>query len=207
MIMFGPDDLQEAEADAVEIMQRAGTFPEEPIHVRSLCERVGVEVERSFGARLAHRREASIIRLGPRWVVHLLMRMTAEREAWVLGHELGHWLHRSTGRADRSEAYYDAVGACLVAPRPAFVEAARVLGHRVHELAAAFGTLQGLALLRLGEVVGRPVCLRRRGLLVARGEPFEWGSNPSLLPRDVAHPVRIDGSIGYMVDRGWREAA
>lgn len=205
--MLGPDDLADAEADAIEIMQRAGVFPEEPVHVRRLCELLGVEVVQTFGARLSHRREANIVRSGARWTIHRLMRMTPEREAWADGHELGHWLHQSQRRRERPEAYYDAVGACLVASRPAFYDATRIIGHRVHELAAAFSTLQGLALLRLGEVTGRPVCLRSGRLLIVRGNAFEWGADPAALPRDVAHPIKVDGGIGYMVDRGWQEAA
>lgn len=206
--MLGPDELIDCEAVATDITRLAGAFPEEPLHVRDIAQRLDVEVERSFGVRLGHRREADIVRLGSVWTIHLLMRLTEAREAWVIGHELGHWYFRTRGlRPDCEEARCDAIGACLVAPRPPFADAARILGHRVHELAAAFHTMQGLALLRLGEVTGRPVLLRLGRRDVVRGAPFVWGHDPFGLPRDVAHRISVDGSWGMMVDRGWQEAA
>jgi hypothetical protein len=208
-MLLGPDDVLEAESDANDIMQLAGVFPEAPVHIRELYQRLEINIENSFGVRVAHRREADIVRVGTQWTAHLLMRMTEPRENYSLAHELGHWLDRSRGRPDRCEAYYNAVGACLVATRPTFVDATRILGHRVHELAAHFQTMQALTLLRLGEVTGRPVLLpgKRRGDDLVRGDPFEWGPDPARLPRDVAHPIRVDGRMAYMVDRGWLMAA
>lgn len=206
--MLGPDDLIDCESDADQIMRLASVHPEAPVHPRELAANLEIQIERSYGARLSHRREADIVRNGSTWTIHLLMKLSEEREAWILGHEIGHWYYRTCGRRpEREEARCDAIGACLVAPRPAFAEAAKILGHRVHELADAFHTTQSLALLRLGEVTGRPVLLFRPFTNIIRGELFEWGHDPRSLPRNVAHPIKVDRGLGMMVERGWQEAA
>lgn len=178
------------------------------MHPRELAANLDIGIERSYGTRLAHRREADIVRVGSTWTIHILMRLTEAMEAWVIGHEIAHWYHRTHNlRPEREESRCDTIGACLVAPRPAFAEAAQIIGHRVHELADAFRTTQSLALLRIGEVTGRPVLLFRPMMNIVRGDMFEWGADPRRLPRDVAHPVKVDRGLGMMVERGWQEAA
>ena len=195
------EEIDEAEADAEQLQRMAGAFAEEGIRTRELARRLEVEIVRAFGIRLAMRREAELSRIRGRWTIHLFQKMTPEREAWIIGHELGHYLFRVRGsRPANEERRADAIGAALVAPRALFGAAAKRIGHRVHLLAQMFETTQSLALLRIGEVTGRPVLLLRSEP-VARGAPFEWSDAPLSLPRSLAHPIKVDGGLGMMADR------
>lgn len=192
----------EAEGDANQIMRDAGLFPEEPAHPRTVAAKLGVEVERVRHARLAFRREADLAWVNGSWKILIYEKMTAAREGWIVGHELGHWYLRTRGiYCEQEEARCDAIGACLVAPKPAFLVAVGALGHRVHELADIFSTTQSLALLRLGETTGRPVLLFRKPSAIVRGEPFEWGDDPRKIPRSIAHPIKVDDGWGMMAER------
>lgn len=193
--------IDEAEADADEIMKLAGVFGEEPKHPRRIAKALGVRIESARGMRGAPHREGDLARVGNAWIIFIFERMSPEREAWIIGHELAHWLFRRRGSEPlNEEARCDAIGACLIAPRAAFAAATRVIGHRVHELASAFNTTQSLALLRIGEVTGRPVILLRRPP-IARGDDFEWGEDPRALPHSVAHQIKVDRYWGMMAER------
>lgn len=125
------------------------------------------------------------------------------RARWLVGHELAEWWYlRTAYRGEDVELRCDALGAALVAPRPAFLLALRARGHRVHELAKDFKTTQALALLRIGETTGRPVALVRPTPIL-RGEGFAWPTGPGLAravrqPPPSVHPIRVDGRFGLM---------
>jgi hypothetical protein len=90
----------------------------------------------------------------------------------------------------------NALAAALLAPREAFRAATRARGHRVYELAREFRTTQSLALLRLGEVTGRPVVLLRPPTPIVRGDEFAWPDEAGLrravkAPPPNVHPLRI----------------
>ena len=152
-------------------------------------------------------------RLGspPRWISGLPMEaklegkvvllragVPATRARWLVGHELAHDALNEVGyREPDVEDVADAVGAALVAPsRAVRLAIAAAGGHRVYAIADAFATTQSLALLRIGEVTGRPVLLTRKGAPIARGGAFVWGSERKIseavrgLVREV-HPLRI----------------
>lgn len=136
---------------------------------------------------------------------HVVVRrsLPAQKQREVAGHELGEWFAEVTGRSFDSlaqrEAWCDAVGARLVAPSAAVARIVRRYGHRVHGLAEVFGVSQSLALLRIGEVTGRPVAILGRSYPLVRGAPFVWHRD---MPRDVAHPVRVDNRLGWMARLG-----
>lgn len=206
--MLDQDALLEAEADSLQLFRLAGAFAEEPPHVREIARRLNVRIVTERGARVFPPREADISKINGTWTIHLLMKMDPARESWIIGHELGHWYYRTRGMRPALEEWRcDAIGACLVAPRPPFLEATQIIGHHVHELARAFETTQSLALLRLGEVTGRPVALLRGTATIVRGSLFEWGSSSRSLPRSIAHPIRVDGEWGMMADRWWAMTA
>lgn len=196
------EELDEAEADAEQIQRLAGVIPEDGTRTRELAKKLGIGIVRSYSAQLARGREADIARVGSEWTIHLFERMRPERESWIIGHEIGHWLFRQRGkRPVGEERRCDAIGAALVAPKVAFQAALRKVGHRVHPLAQFFEAPQSLTLLRIGEVEDRPVLLFRSPTPIVRGAPFEWTTDPRSLPRSIAHPVRVDDGWGMMAER------
>jgi hypothetical protein len=132
------------------------------------------------------------------------------RARWLCGHELAEHLHDVVGycEPDREERC-DALGAMLTVPRDAFRRAVRAMGHKVYDLAHAFRTTQSLALLRLGEVTGRPVMLLSPSGPRARGDEFCWPSHATLARalrdgRAKVHPLTIRDEanrIGLMARR------
>lgn len=147
------------------------------------------------------------------WIVRAHSALPDWRKIEVVGHELGHWRAKTTGRHFNSlleqEAWCDAVGARLACPSPAFRRLVSKVGHRVHGIAEAFGVSQSMTLLRLGEVTGRPVLLLRQTQHIARGRDFGWPSR--ITPRTrtpLAHPVRVDDRWGFMASAdAWLSAA
>lgn len=131
------------------------------------------------------------------------------RANFLIGHELAEWWYLTRGRRFENlahkEAACDALGARLACPQPAFARAVRTIGHRVHTLARCFIVPQGLALLRVGEVTGRPVAFVRSPPIV-RGEDFAWPDGPGLRkaverPPASVHLVRADERWGLMARR------
>lgn len=133
------------------------------------------------------------------------------RARWLIGHEIAEWhLARLNYRGEDIERVCDRIGAALAVQRPAFRAAIRSIGrHAVHELARRFATTQSLALLRVGEVTGRPVALLRWPEPIYRGDPFEWPRTSALRRaldegRAAVHPVAIcdePNRVGLMARR------
>lgn len=195
--MLGQDDLDEVEDAALSLYRMKGFDPDEPPSMKELCracidsdpERVGVVGE------------SDITPINGRWRMRVHRMILPERAAWLIGHELGEWWYRTRGHAfchAELEARCDAFGAALVTPREAFARAVKRIGHRVHSLARRFRTTQAVALLRIGEVAGRPVVYEGTKQRVARGVPFVWPANLDAVPRGEAHPIRVDGRWGMM---------
>jgi hypothetical protein len=197
--MFDQETLFEIEALALEMLSAHGFDPDSSPSMDLLCKRV------TKSAPLYTRivgRKGYITPFGEDWLlgVHKMLPPFVQRE--TIGHELGEYTVIKRGMvfetlAER-EAWCDAFGACLVAPRPAFRRATRRIGHRVHVLARSFQTSQATAALRIGEVTGRSVLCLAKTRPIARGEPFAWPTTVEELrqvvqrpPRGV-HPVRTD---------------
>jgi hypothetical protein len=128
---------------------------------------------------------------GSRWQIRVHRSVSRQRARWLVGHELAEWwlgdaLFSSLVERER---VCDAIGAALVAPAPEFARAIVALDHSVTALAQAFDVPVSLALLRIGEVTGRPVRLlgpRPR----ERGQPREdWTTG--------VHPVRLAGEARW----------
>ncbi len=193
--MLGPDDLIEAESIARHIIELADGDETRPLSVKTIAQRLTQRPIR----RAPIRQEGSIARIDDRYELFLRHRLRPKREPWIIGHELGHWWWMSRDEhPENEEAWCDAIGAYLVAPRAAFANLRRRLGDRVHALAEHFRCEQALALLRIGEVTGRPVLLFRGPTALARGDAFEWSRAPRSLPRSVAHLIRVDDRWGMM---------
>lgn len=170
---LSPDDIVDVEADALALYRLKGFDPDEPPSMKELCWAcIG-----SHPKRVRVVGESDITPVKGRWSMRVHRMVLPERAAWLIGHELGEWWYRTRGHAfslAELEARCDAFGAALVAPRPAFARAIKRIGHRVHILARRFRTTQAVALLRIGEVAGRPVAYEGTRARVERGDAFVW---------------------------------
>lgn len=195
--MLSGDDLADIEGDVLCIYDRAAEDPEDPPAIGRL-------VEKLLGARPSTAPllvdQACLVMLQGEWRIFVRRGTPTIRARWLVGHELAEWWYRKVRgyTGEDVEERCDALGAALVAPRPAVrAELRRLGGHRVHLLAERFGTTQSVALLRIGEVTGRPVALVRKPAPIVRGEPFEWPSDLRELraaverPPAGVHPLRI----------------
>ncbi len=199
--MLTEDALAEIEGDAVAMFAAAHMERDDAPSMDLLCLRLIGSKPR----RVVMGREADIHPgVEGRYVLRVHRAAPKERARFLVGHELAEWWYRGRawagGHLER-EAWCDALGAALVAPRPAFRRAVGALDNRVHRLAEAFDVPRALAMLRVGEVTGRPVLYPLRGIV--RGEPYVWPAAAlaralSERPRGV-HPVRLDrGELGLM---------
>lgn len=205
--MLDEDDVHDAEGEGLAMLEAAGVDPDRGASLDLIAERL-------LGSRPRYVRMVGTGDLWPfrgEWILRVHRSLPPVRQREVVSHELAEWRAETTGRRFRSlahrEAWCDAVGARLLCPAPAFRRAVRQVGHRVHGLADAFGTTQGMALLRLGEVTGRPVVLLRARGSIARGAPFGWPEEAVLArairrPPPSIHPVRADDRWGLMAACG-----
>lgn len=93
---------------------------------------------------------------------------------WALAHELAHWALRIDSSTIENEDACDALAACLVAPRSAYLRALRSIGQSYTKLASAFATSESCAALRLGEVTGTSLVLVTTKRVRYRGAEFGW---------------------------------
>lgn len=199
--MVGDEELAELEGDAAAILREANVDDDEPPPLGLVCERLlGLRPARTPNIN----REAKLDERAPgRFQVLIHADVPSQRARWLVGHELGEWIHLQSGAQPANiEARCDAIGAMLAAPRRAV--RALIGPRRVRLLAETFGVPQSVALLRIGEVFGRPVALLRRGRpALYRGGPFVW---PRRSEREgVAHLVRITDEparVGLMAELG-----
>jgi hypothetical protein len=187
------EDLADVEGDAALLLREARIEDDEPVPVAKLCRSLigeGPMLTRSGP-------EACCIRVRERWRVCVRSFVAPARARWLVCHELAEYHYARTGyRGADVEARCDALGAALVVPRRLMLSAMGVHSHRVHSLARSLGVTQALALLRVGEVSGRPVMLERRpGVRLSRGEEFIWAES-----HPCAHPVKLpdEGRWGWM---------
>lgn len=187
-----------AEADALEILRLAGHLDDEaPPNMAQLCRALLGSPPQVAPIRS----EACLARVRGESRVYLRKGLDPARARWLVGHELAEWYYQRTGYVGADlEDRCDAVGAALVAPHMAYRLALRSVGSSVHALAEAFVVPQALALLRIGEVTGRPVLLLRKPTPIHRGEPYVWPKRGMHDPS--VHPIRLDGSRwGLMAER------
>lgn len=143
--------------------------------------------------------------------VRLSVDLSPRRARHVLGHELGHaWLERAGAFVPPNiEERCDVFGAALNMPRDDVRLWVRRNGHAYARLAEHFGVTHSVALLRLGEVTGRPVLLLRERPPIARGAEFAWPTRDAIgaalrAGRGLVHvaPVRDEPArVGLMASR------
>lgn len=199
--MLTLDDVAEAEWEALLAYEEAGLDPEFPLPVGETCKALFGRPPRPIPGLP---REASMAILNNEVEIYYRASMWHGRARFACAHEMGHGRlrrHHGTGGL-LLEAKADLLGACLLAPRPAFLRMVKKLGHSVYDLAHAFDTTHATALLRLGEVTGRPVRLLGQRERV-RGEPFVWPDVRKCLAgrcRNVVHPIKLadEKKVGLM---------
>jgi hypothetical protein len=206
--IVGPLEVEECEAVATYTYERVGLDPSKPAAPGLLCEMLyGTRPVRASGLP----RPGLMGRVDGKVRIFVDTSVSPAKARHVSAHELAHaLLGRYHDEQDRIlESHCDALGACLLVPSAAF----RALAERytsLYDLAHALGVTQSLALLRLGEVTGRPVKLLGRNERV-RGEPFDWpdtGEALRGLHRCRVHPVRLadEEKWGLMAVGGMRRA-
>jgi hypothetical protein len=196
------EELEEIEADIAWWLGSIGVADDD---VPDVCELVVKLTRREVGlARLGKRTEGRSEPVGSTWqILTRLDLLGTARGRQAIGHECGHVFNRVFHRREVSEAYADAFGVALCAPRRAVQLALREFPRASPTmLATALQIEPPAALLRLGETTSRSVVLeRRRGVLVHRGDPFEWPPRDAWFRTDrrLAHPVRAGERWGMMV--------
>lgn len=204
---MGPDEIAELEGEASALLTLGGQENDEAPRMIALCERImGHVPQRARGLSV----EACLVD-GCRVLIR--SNVPSPRARWLVGHELAEWWHlRTRYEGADIEERCDAMGAMLAAPRRAFQRAIRSAGrHAVHALALRFNVPQSLALLRVGEVTGRPVALLRQPEALYRGADFAWPSTSTLRRaleegHSRVHPVSIvdePNRVGLMARWGW----
>ena len=192
--MLDDGGCAEVEGDALAFLDWAGVDAHDPVSVAALC--VAATGRRPRPTTLDG--EARLEPHSEGYEVLTNSALPPARQRIKAAHELGHWWYARVGyRGADIEHRCDMFGAAIIAPWPAFKTAMRWAGHRVHELAVRFNTTQSLALLRVGEVSGRPVLLLRPAGAIVRGEAFEWPRTSTLVRalregRSACHPLRIN---------------
>lgn len=199
--MLSKSEIEACETMALDVYERCGFAPDRPVAPGLLCE-VLFGTRPRICAGLPREGLMSMVDGAP-WI-YVRPSGHAARTRFVTAHEIAHPVigRRHDDDDVHLEMRCDMLAMCLLAPRPAFELALRHCGHSVYDLAHALSITQAAAMLRLGEVTGRPVRLlgaRER----IRGEPFDWPDARACLRglhRGRVHPVRLadEGKWGLM---------
>lgn len=170
------DDGWDAEADAVEIYQRAGVDPAEPEGPGALA--LALFGREAVAYVAPHRlvRDAAGGTLNGRWRIAVRRDLPPERETHAIAHEIAEWHLRRTC-SERVERMADRLAAALVAPREALASVLRDVGEDYPAIARTFVTTQTSAAMRVAEVTGRPRVVVTRSWVFVRGRPWVWGAS------------------------------
>lgn len=191
--------MADVEGEAAALYGAAGADMSNPPAIGRLC----AAITGHAPMRVRMRQEGCLVRVGDSWRVYIRSGLADDRARFIVAHELAERWHAMIGyRRDDIEDRCDLLGAALLIPRPAAKIVMAEVGHSPKLIAEAFGSPQQLALLRIGEVSGRPVALVRRHPIV-RGDEFGWPTGPSLAravkrPPPEVHPVRVGDEWGLM---------
>lgn len=119
--------------------------------------------------------DGALIRIYDAWRIYIRRRLTPERRAFVIAHELAEWwLKVRVGyQGEDVEAAANYVAAAVLAPRHAFRLAVEDLGSDFPRLAEAFRVTETHAALREAELARLPRAVVSPALVRVRG-PEEW---------------------------------
>jgi hypothetical protein len=200
--MLDADDVEACEVEGIATYCAAGLDPERAAPIATVCRGLGWQAPR---AERSLPREALSGVLHGEVVIRYRAGISAPRARFICAHEAAHRRRRDHhGSHALVEARADLLGACLLVPRPAFERAVGRFGHSIYDLAHALGITQAAALLRLGEVMGRPVKLLGRTPR-ERGAEFGWAGIDTTRAlrgelRKIVHPIKLrdEGKWGLM---------
>lgn len=175
--------MTDPEAEALALYARLNLDPHEPPGVgRVAVALLGARCIERVDARVLRGADAETCMVHGTWRIFVRRGLATDRLAHVVGHELGHIVLGATGETgDELERLCDAIGAAIVAPRPAFRAAIRDEDGDVHRLAERYRITPSCSTMRIGECTGEPVALVTPGLVRVRGpEEFVWGDEGTL---------------------------
>jgi hypothetical protein len=173
--------IARAEQSAQDLYRQSGLCPSKPASPGALCRALLGRGPR-YMPRL--KVEACLAWVVDGFQVWVRTGTAPARARWLVCHELAEWCLRDLSLPNlEKEQLCDALGAALIAPRPAFLKGLRRSNDDPVSLAPKLHTTTSLALLRHGEVTGRPVALIRHNRAVVRGDRFAWPC-----------PLTIDGA-------------
>ena len=117
--------------------------------------------------------DAELATVGGRRVICVRPKLTPERVRWGLLHELSEW-HLDGRVGAQIEVACEALTACMVAPRAAFLREVREHGQQWVTLARRFVTSETCVALRYGEVCDVPIAVDAPTVPRARGPERGW---------------------------------
>lgn len=183
-------DLADLEGTAAALYRQAGYDDGEPAPVIALATRLlgpGC-VQRVHAGALPG--DAALVTVHGERRIYVRKGLAPARLRFAVAHELAHWALGDCSTGVDLEARCDALAACLVAPRRAFLHALRETD-RYHLLAERFATTESCVALRLGEVTGEPLALVAPLSVRVRGEAYVWPGEREL--RALAAKPRTPG--------------
>lgn len=174
---------------ASEWLGRAGLAVDEPVRLETLVRRLlgpgavirPPAIQRSYGALLQ-------VNGKPR--IALSDRTPQARRAFIVGHELAHWILDQSGEPN-TEDNANRLAAALLCPGAAIE---RAEGLELAEAAEAFGVSQTLYALRHAEYRAEPRVVVTRSHVFMRGTT-NYASNPLRKTRITDWPGRF---VGYL---------
>jgi hypothetical protein len=182
--MLDADTIADLEGEADLLLRTHGIDRDEPTDMQVLCERITgrraafVALATAACSAIVHGERRVFVRRGT----------PGPRARFLIGHELAHVVHDRAGYVGEDlERRCDALGAALAVPRRAYLRALSIADANIRKLAALLGTTESVAVLREGEVRGRPVAVVRRHGAIVRGDAFVW---PVRLELQAAKRVR-----------------
>lgn len=130
---------------------------------------------------------------GRRETIWIRPKLTPEREAWVIFHELAERHLYEDHHHEEHERACNELAARLRAPREAFLPLVREVGFDPPRLARAVRCSQTSAVLRFSEATGTPLALVSARSVRYRGEEWGWPPEPELrrLARARTLPAEI----------------
>jgi hypothetical protein len=129
----------------------------------------------------------ALVRVGGARRIYVRADLPAATKRFVLLHEVAHWALGPAATEDEC----DALAACLLLPRGAFLRELERRGPRLAGMANAFGADRSCVWLRIGETTERPLALLTPGAVRVRGAAYSWPAEKRL--RELATGPKIPG--------------
>lgn len=127
----------------------------------------------------ALRADAALVTVQGERRIYVRRGLSQPRLRFAVAHELAHWALGLDSSCRENEEQCNALAACLVAPRRAFLRALRET-ELYKDLAERFVTTESCAALRQAEVTGEPTALVCPHTIYVRGDEWIWPAEREL---------------------------